>query len=84
MQQTIYDMVTMSIQIVPVIDDYITNFMSLDNTIPKMFTKTMEIISEYLKKNSKVCLNLSISNNKWIKCNIFNFYIFPSIQWIYK
>lgn len=58
MQQTVYDMVMMSIQIVPVIDDYITDFISLDNTIPKIFTKTMDIISEYLKKNSKVSLKL--------------------------
>lgn len=54
MQQTVYDMVTMSIQIVPVIDDYITDFISFDNTIPKIFTKTYELISEYIEKNSKV------------------------------
>lgn len=38
----------MSIQIVPTIDDYITHFMSLDISIPKMFTETSELISEYL------------------------------------
>lgn len=64
MQQTVYDMIMMSIHIVPVIDDYITDFISLDSTIPKIFTKTKEIISEYLKKNSKVSLNLLISNYK--------------------
>lgn len=41
-------MVTMSIQIVPTIDDYITHFLSLDISIPKIFTETSELISEYL------------------------------------
>lgn len=58
MQQTVYDMVTMSIQIDPVIDDYITDFIRLDHTIPRIFTRTIELISEYLNKNSKVSLSL--------------------------
>lgn len=54
MQQIVYDMITMSIQIVPVIDDYITDFLSLDKTIPRVITKTKELISEYLNENNPV------------------------------
>lgn len=54
LQQTIYDMVTMSILIVPVIDNYITSFISLDTSIPRIFTETIKLISEYLCEGSKV------------------------------
>lgn len=50
----VYDMITMSIQIVPIIDNYITGFISLDKSIPRIFTQTTELISEYLYKQSKV------------------------------
>lgn len=52
MQQTVYDMVTISIQIIPVIDNYITQFISMDKSIPRIFTETVNIVDEY--KNSKV------------------------------
>jgi len=45
----------MDIQIVPVIDTYITQFVSLDQSIPSMFTETTKLISEYLQKHLKVC-----------------------------
>ncbi|XP_050056023.1 adenylate kinase 7-like isoform X2 [Aphis gossypii] len=51
--QTVYDMITMSIQIVPVIDNYITQFMGLDKSIPRIFTETKTLISEYHNKYSK-------------------------------
>lgn len=54
LQQTVYDMVTMSIPIIPVIDNYITAFISLDTSIPRIFTETIQLISEYLRKGSKV------------------------------
>lgn len=44
----------MSIQIVPVIDSYITQFIIMDESIPRIITETKEIISEYLNKNCKV------------------------------
>jgi len=47
-------MITMSIQIVPVIDNYITQFMGLDKSIPRIFTETKTLIFEYYKKNYKV------------------------------
>jgi len=47
-------MITMSIQIVPVIDNYITQFMGLDKSIPRIFTETKTLISEYYNKYSKV------------------------------
>lgn len=56
MQQTVYDMVTMSIDIVPVIDNNITQFMSLDKSMPRILTETGTLISEYLEKKPKVSL----------------------------
>lgn len=53
-QQTVYDMVTISIKIVPVFDEYITQFISLDHSIPRIFTETIKIIAEY--RNSKVSI----------------------------
>lgn len=46
----------MSIDIVPVIDNYITQFLSLDKSIPRMCTETVTLISEYLKTTIKVSL----------------------------
>jgi len=54
LKQTVYDMITMSIQIVPVIDNYVTQFMGLDKSIPRIFTETKTLIFEYYEKNSKV------------------------------
>lgn len=45
-------MVTMSIQIDPVTNNYITQFISLDESIPLIFTETAKVIAEY--KHSKV------------------------------
>lgn len=55
-------MITMSIQIVPVIDSYITQFIIMDKSIPRIITETKEIISEYLNKNYKVSFYLLIVN----------------------
>lgn len=62
LQQTIYDMITMSIPIVPVIDNYITKFIDLDKSIPQMFVNTKKIIYEYLNENSTVRLIKSDKN----------------------
>lgn len=53
-----HDTVTMSIPIVPVIDKYITQFISLDKTIPVIFTEPTKVIAEYT--NSKVRIQLHI------------------------
>lgn len=57
LQQTVYDMVTMSIDIIPVINNYITPFMSFDKSIPRIITETATIITEYLENKPKVSLN---------------------------
>lgn len=67
-----FDMITMDIQIVPVIDNYITQFMSLDQFIPSMFTETTKLISEYLQKSLTVSIICNIEKliiNKLSICN---------------
>lgn len=61
MQQTVFDMITMSIQIVPIIDNYITGFISLDKSIPRIFTQTKDLLKQ--PKVSKIIL---ITYNKYI------------------
>jgi len=73
----------MSIQIVPVIDNYITQFMGLDRSIPRIFVDTETLISEYHNKYPKVSkfkrkllikliVVQSIEKNKQLKTIHFN------------
>jgi hypothetical protein len=52
-------MVTMSIEILPVMDNYITQFIQSDKSIPRIIIETRELISEYLCQSSEVSLKLS-------------------------